>query len=729
MAGIFSVVIAVNRIFCSFLLSVSPDRELTTQNLKHLKMVLDTTSTSFDSSDDSLNEESLNSRYAKKREAAKRRKLQLQQRRLAKKRKIPNAVRIGEMTSSSSEFESPSAEPGESLVHDHVELKETSETSSGNPDSSEVVESTKAITERKSITRRLGNIFNRVHSFIGNLKKKTPESQKSDPAISLVEKSDFDECKSLQEADELQVVRSQSTGLQELSDELEIGEDNGNFATENLEKLEEKVTGFSKSLVPAPVTDVTPKGTSTQEVNEKKLTFQEYLAGLNGNGNNMETRTLDLELVGDEQFEDGQDQNTPITSEHLPRVRTFKELNQEFQETVSKAKLEISMVEETMRRRREGVVEEKPMVTEVEEDSRISEESFWKVMREAAEEGSISFPLFQEIMKKRRESAEKMTTSESEPKEKKYEEEVKTKKTEILDMTDYKKKFLNASKHCREAQEEMKLAVNKAERFEKKAKRTDELERKMKEMEKEMQRMNRKLAAQAQQAEEIERLKAKILKKETVEKQLRAEKKELIRKNQELQLEIYKSKKTPSTPETADDFLNLDELQKMKDDFPREEILNEMKEMAEKVQTISNSSENVKVAEYELIRMEKTINIYLDTLEINIQKIKKTHDNSELFPLPRVPCFSEMFLRIYFDEIDKLPSDAQGIPDTDCLICHVFRESDEKTIQCATCNKVYHLDCAQQWFKTKRTCPHCCEWFKPTKESMVNNNINNCWKL
>ncbi|EFO83444.1 hypothetical protein CRE_02819 [Caenorhabditis remanei] len=696
-------------------------------------MVSDTTSTSFDSSDDSLNEESLNSRYAKKREAAKRRKLQLQQRRLAKKGKIPNAVRIREMTSSS-EFESPSEEPGESLIEDHVELKETSETSSGNPDSSEVVESTEAITGRKSITRRLGNIFNRVHSFIGNLKKKTPESQKSDPAISLVEKSDFDECKSLQEADELQVVRSQSTGLQELSDELEIGEDNGNFATENLEKLEEKATGFSNNLVPAPVTDVTPKEMSTQEVNEKKLTFQEYLAGLNRNGNNMETRTLDVELVGDEQFEEVpevHDQNTPTTSEHLPRVKTLKKLNQEFQDIASKAKLEISMVEETMRRRREGVEEEKSMVTEVEEDSRISEELFWKVMREAAEEGSISFHLFQEIMKKRRESAEKMKTSEAEPKEKE-EEEVKTKKTENLDMTektenlekdttDYKKKFLNASKHCREAQEEMKLAVNKAERFEKKAKRTDELERKMKEMEKEMQRMNRKLAAQAEQAEEIEKLKAKISKKETVEKQLRVEKKDLIQQNQSLQLELYKLKASSpnsSAPSTRVVLHNLDELQKMKDDFPRDELLNEMKEMAEKVQTISNSSDNVKVAEYELIRMEKTINIYLDTLEINIQKIKKTHDNSELLPLPRVPCFSEMFLRIYFDEIDKLPTDAQGIPDTDCLICHVFRESDEKTIQCATCNKVYHLDCAQQWFKTKRTCPHCCEWFKPTKESM-----------
>ncbi|KAF1762735.1 hypothetical protein GCK72_010997 [Caenorhabditis remanei] len=373
-----------------------------------------------------------------------------------------------------------------------------------------------------------------------------------------------------------------------------------------------------------------------------------------------------------------------------------------------------------------------PAQTKKEHTAKKTEESFRKAMKDASDKGSILMPVLQEIVRKRRESAEKTKTSESEPKE----EEVKTKKkkTENLekDTTDYKKKFLNASKHCREAQEEMKLAVNKAERFEKKAKRTDELERKMKEMEKEMQRMNRKLVAQAQQAEEIERLKAKISKKETVEKQLRAEKKDLIHKNQSLQLELYKLKASSpnsSAPLARVVLHNLDELQNMKDDFPRDELLNEMREMAEKVQTISNSSENVKVAEYELIRMEKTINIYLDTLEINIQKIKKTHDNSELFPLPRVPCFSEKFLRIYFDEIDKLPSDAQGIPDTDCLICHVFRESDEKTIQCATCNKVYHLDCAQQWFKTKRTCPHCCEWFKQTKESMVNNNINNCWKL
>ena len=95
----------------------------------------------------------------------------------------------------------------------------------------------------------------------------------------------------------------------------------------------------------------------------------------------------------------------------------------------------------------------------------------------------------------------------------------------------------------------------------------------------------RKLAAQAQQAEEIERLKAKISKKETVEKQLRVEKKDLIHKNQSLQLELYKlkaSSSNSSAPLARVVLHNLDELQKMKDDFPREEILNEMKEMAEK---------------------------------------------------------------------------------------------------------------------------------------------------
>lgn len=194
-----------------------------------------------------------------------------------------------------------------------------------------------------------------------------------------------------------------------------------------------------------------------------------------------------------------------------------------------------------------------------------------------------------------------------------------------IDTTDYRTKFLNASEHCRKAQEALKLSEKKAERYEKKAKRTDELERKMKEMEKEMKSIERKLVTHTQQAEEIERLKVKISRKEDVEKTLREDMKELSLKNQLLEQE-------------------------------------------------------------------------LSTLKIEATTSKNAPE-----------C---------------------GVSDTDCLICHDYREPNEKTVECVTCHKVYHLECFEQWFEKKETCPHCLEKFKNIEGILKKEKKKtNCWGL
>ncbi|ULT86933.1 hypothetical protein L3Y34_006580 [Caenorhabditis briggsae] len=87
--------------------------------------------------------------------------------------------------------------------------------------------------------------------------------------------------------------------------------------------------------------------------------------------------------------------------------------------------------------------------------------------------------------------------------------------------------------------------------------------------------------------------------------------------------------------------------------------------------------------------------------------------------LPEFPALSRGFLKTYEDifkseapkicqSLLKTPEVKPGeLADTDCLICIEEMESEEGTIKCECCKRRYHTECAQEWFKTKRTCPAC----------------------
>ncbi|KAF1758419.1 hypothetical protein GCK72_014877 [Caenorhabditis remanei] len=120
--------------------------------------------------------------------------------------------------------------------------------------------------------------------------------------------------------------------------------------------------------------------------------------------------------------------------------------------------------------------------------------------------------------------------------------------------------------------------------------------------------------------------------------------------------------------------------------------------------SVSEDDELIDLAKFELIRLEGIVRIYEETLSMNILILQKTRDVSQLLPMHH-PCLSPEFMKKYSDLMIGLTTE---VPDTDCLICHEYRESHEKTIECeTTCHKVYHLKCASEWFKQQQTCPHC----------------------
>ncbi|PIC23526.1 hypothetical protein B9Z55_017201 [Caenorhabditis nigoni] len=91
----------------------------------------------------------------------------------------------------------------------------------------------------------------------------------------------------------------------------------------------------------------------------------------------------------------------------------------------------------------------------------------------------------------------------------------------------------------------------------------------------------------------------------------------------------------------------------------------------------------------------------------------------EIPELPDFPVLSQGFLKAYKDiyksEAPKIchsllkTSEVRPgeLADTDCLICIEEMDSEEGTIKCDCCKRRYHVECAKEWFKMKRTCPAC----------------------
>ncbi|CAL2037580.1 unnamed protein product [Caenorhabditis brenneri] len=148
-------------------------------------------------------------------------------------------------------------------------------------------------------------------------------------------------------------------------------------------------------------------------------------------------------------------------------------------------------------------------------------------------------------------------------------------------------------------------------------------------------------------------------------------------------------------------------LQKIKDSFGRGKHLEQAKEMAGKL-----STQHPEMANYELQQYEAQLHHYLQSIEVNIQKIKKTGECTHLDPIPDLPTFSDRFLREYWKLAENKNSEPEAPPgsipeDPECLICLIEMNPKEKTIKCDHCRKVMHSECASEWLKRHRSCPHC----------------------
>ncbi|EGT46891.1 hypothetical protein CAEBREN_24688 [Caenorhabditis brenneri] len=112
----------------------------------------------------------------------------------------------------------------------------------------------------------------------------------------------------------------------------------------------------------------------------------------------------------------------------------------------------------------------------------------------------------------------------------------------------------------------------------------------------------------------------------------------------------------PSLPTTDDPELAqnpkwvLEQWKQMRADFEKDEEVQNEKEMIENFIAIVEDLGAKQLAEYELFHFEGTSRIYLKHIDMNILKIEKTGDLSDLLPLAKYPCLSMEF----WIEHDKL---------------------------------------------------------------------------
>ncbi|EGT46885.1 hypothetical protein CAEBREN_03349 [Caenorhabditis brenneri] len=163
----------------------------------------------------------------------------------------------------------------------------------------------------------------------------------------------------------------------------------------------------------------------------------------------------------------------------------------------------------------------------------------------------------------------------------------------------------------------------------------------------------------------------------------------------------------PSTSEPSTSQLPpraiLHQWQKLKDDLNRNKLLDEQKDMIENLIERTEDLHVQRFAQYELVRFEGTRNIYLQTIEMNIAKIKKTDDTSSLLPLPEYPKLSDTFLEHYQNELKNQPEPVEpGFdPNVECYIClEEFSEENDKFFGWK-CTHPAHLKCAEKWKNTQ----------------------------
>ncbi|CAP34822.1 Protein CBG17014 [Caenorhabditis briggsae] len=145
------------------------------------------------------------------------------------------------------------------------------------------------------------------------------------------------------------------------------------------------------------------------------------------------------------------------------------------------------------------------------------------------------------------------------------------------------------------------------------------------------------------------------------------------------------------------------------------------RELAQRICMKAHNKEIEDTTRIEAIKFCEKAKIYIQAVNTQLEMIRGSRlVNSEEIPeLPEFPALSKGFLKTYKDifkseapkicqSLLKAPAVKPGeLADTDCLICIEEMESEEGTIKCECCKRRYHTECAQEWFKTKRTCPAC----------------------
>eukprot|EP00081_Caenorhabditis_elegans_P018098 NP_498443.2 Uncharacterized protein CELE_C09E7.5 [Caenorhabditis elegans] len=163
------------------------------------------------------------------------------------------------------------------------------------------------------------------------------------------------------------------------------------------------------------------------------------------------------------------------------------------------------------------------------------------------------------------------------------------------------------------------------------------------------------------------------------------------------------------------------------------------KEAENMVHELIALTRTAKIQRFALLELENyktNIDNYLETVETNIQKVKR--NSLDLEPLPEEPKISDKFMRLYLNEKEKQPStsskakfpDKPGIlvgnfrkspgknntvtvsapsselDDTECAICLEEMYNFKETIKCE-CRRRFHSKCATKWLNEKRECPTC----------------------
>ncbi|CAO4368808.1 unnamed protein product [Caenorhabditis nigoni] len=330
----------------------------------------------------------------------------------------------------------------------------------------------------------------------------------------------------------------------------------------------------------------------------------------------------------------------------------------------------------------------------------------------------------EEVEIQMREMEVEMKKMKKERKEKELTMEKKEKENEDLKTNMLKLE----AKHAKMTLAERNHSISQNELLEKNTNLSDQSKadkERIDELTKQLENQNEKIQLmelQIQQHEES--LKFEIRQKERGFEELRAaltimsnENESIQRENRNLREQIALTSEAPPTPTVPESpsegpthhrFALLG-FQKIKDSLYHKKQLKQAKEMIEKLKSSSDLPEIHKIADYEYYQFEGKLLKYSKEVELNIQRIKETCDVSTVTPLPDSPEFSKRFVNLYWRIINNQsisPSEIE-VSDSECFICTEEMTTDQKTLQCEECKKVTHFECASQWLKIHRSCPHC----------------------